>query len=292
MPIWAPAGAPRLRARPAISSSVPAPRDVTTEPADTSIFHRISQPFLRRCGRASLRAPLPSGLRGRPALPAGTGQRALRRAGEHEPLLSASPVTSAFPGLPSRPGELRAAGPEPGLLGPPHPAPEHRGRRRGARAGSLPPGCRNHKPPEYIRIIIIARSPSPTPPSPGFTALEGGGGERSGEAAGGRIDAEPLRRRPGPAPRGRAGRTSAASPRRAQGQGLCFAFEPSVPGNRLCPGRAPLSPPGIPAQPRGRAGLQLAGAGEREPRALCQHPALLRNSQICAFSPPRALSSA
>lgn len=41
-------------------------------------------------------------------------------------------------------------------------AAEQRGRRRGRARVSLPPGCRNHKPPECIRIIITERFPPHT----------------------------------------------------------------------------------------------------------------------------------
>lgn len=91
MPIWALQEPHGARAQPAMGSSVPAPRDVTTEPADTLICLCILKAFLWRCDRASLRAPLPSaGSRAAQRTPAGTGQPALRWAGENYPLLFAS----------------------------------------------------------------------------------------------------------------------------------------------------------------------------------------------------------
>lgn len=95
----------------------------------------------------------------------------------------------------------------------PRPGPEHRGRRRGAKAGSLPPGCRNHKPPEYIRRIIIGRSCVPSP-APFLSPWKEGVESRAATLpAGGSMWS-----RWGTA----AGRTSAAAPPRGQGEGLCF----------------------------------------------------------------------
>lgn len=71
------------------------------------------------------------------------------------------------------PRRPQATRPPPGCIQPRSIAEGGGGRKR----VSLPPGCRNHKPPEYIRIIIIERFP---PTTPFLSPLKRGGGGRRG----------------------------------------------------------------------------------------------------------------
>lgn len=175
----------------------------------------------------------------RPGVPAETARAAAR--GKRPPLL-VRPTAGSAPGSGRArlgPPGLRAEGGPPPAS--PPPAPPQRGGRRGPRTGFTSAACRNHKPPEYIRINQNRRVP-PALVCPPWKGREEG--ER--KHGGGQRHAEPLRAAPP------AGRSSAASGAGEAGEQVC----PS-----LC-------------SPRARHGPGTAGTGNGP---ACGPPAALRS---------------
>lgn len=187
------------------------PRDVTAEPPDARAG-RLPPPFRQhpaRCAR-------------------GHGPAAAR--GRCPPLL-VGPSAGSAPGSGRArlgPPGLRAEGEPPPV--PPPPAPPQRGGRRGPRTGFTSAACRNHKPPEHIRINQNRRVPPALVYPPPET--EGGGGEEA------RRRAEPC----GAAEGSTAGRQERRGLRRGRGRrtGLSFALFPARPaGSGNGPARGP-----------------------------------------------------